>query len=39
MCKAEAIELDSFDYDDEEGEEKEGLKCTGYQYDRDWMKR
>jgi hypothetical protein len=34
------IELKSFDYLEEDGkEEKEGLKCTGFDYDKDWMLR
>lgn len=36
MCKAEAIELESFDYE-EENEELEGLKCSSYCYDPFWM--
>lgn len=36
MCKAPAVELKSFDYE-EEDEEKEGLKCETYEYDPVWM--
>lgn len=36
MCKADAIELKSFDYE-EENEELEGLKCSTYKYDSFWM--
>ena len=35
MCKAKAIELKSFDYE-EENEELEGLKCSSYEYDSFW---
>lgn len=33
------IELKSFDYNNEDDEEQEGLQCTGFQYDKDWMVR
>lgn len=36
MCKAEAIELSTFDYE-ENNEELEGLKCSAYKYDSFWM--
>ncbi|WP_238860919.1 DUF1540 domain-containing protein [Clostridium sp. YIM B02569] len=36
MCKAPAIELKSFDYE-EDNEELEGLKCDSYKYDSFWM--
>lgn len=36
LCNAENIELKSFDYE-EEKEELEGLKCSSYKYDNDWM--
>lgn len=36
MCMKEAISLESFDYDEDE-EEKEGLKCSDYQYHTDWV--
>lgn len=36
MCKANVIELKSFDYE-EENEELEGLKCSTYKYDYFWM--
>jgi hypothetical protein len=39
-CNSEdEIELVQVTYEDEEGEEKDGLQCTGYDYDRDWMCR
>lgn len=37
MCRSEAIELNSFDYETEENEELEGLKCSSYKYDEFWM--
>ena len=36
MCKADAVELKSFDYE-EDNEELEGLKCSSYKYDYFWM--
>lgn len=39
FCGAPAIELKSFDYEDDEGVGQEGLLCSGYKYDTDWMKR
>lgn len=36
MCKAETIELKSFDYE-ENNEELEALKCSRYKYDPFWM--
>jgi hypothetical protein len=38
VCKAKAIELKSFDYE-EDNEELEGLKCSAYKYDSFWMYR
>lgn len=38
VCKAKAIELKSFDYE-EDNEELEGLKCSAYKYDFFWMYR
>lgn len=35
MCKADAIELKSFDYE-EDNEELEGLNCSSYEYDPFW---
>ena len=36
ICKADVIELNSFDYE-EDNEELEGLKCSNYKYDCFWM--
>ncbi|OOM75123.1 hypothetical protein CLPUN_35600 [Clostridium puniceum] len=36
ICRAEVIELKSFDYE-EDNEELEGLKCSSYKYDSFWM--
>lgn len=36
MCKADMVELKSFDYE-EDNEELEGLKCRTYEYDPFWM--
>lgn len=36
MCKADIVELKSFDYE-EDNEELEGLKCRTYEYDSFWM--
>lgn len=36
ICKAETIELKSFDYEDD-NEELEGLQCKSYKYDSFWM--
>lgn len=36
ICKAADIELETFDYE-EENEELEGLRCSSYKYDSFWM--
>lgn len=36
VCRADSIELKSFDYE-EDNEELEGLKCATYEYDSFWM--
>ncbi len=36
VCKAPEIELETFDYE-EDNEELEGLKCSSYKYDSFWM--